>query len=149
VRRSREEIMRLLADYAGSGMSHKQWCDQNGVGNATLGYWLRREEQPRALSLVPIEVRDAERSDVSEAPGPEGHLCAIQVEPKGCVGLESAGAVATVPTNRNPMPGLLGDDLSPPALVVECGGCRVAFLQVGDVVLAARLMRALDGEARR
>jgi len=34
------------------------------------------------------------------------------------------------------MPGLLGDDLSPPALVVECGGCRVAFLQVGDVVLA-------------
>lgn len=95
--------MRLLADFAGSGMSRKQWCELNGVSNATLGYWLRREEQPRTLSLVPIEVRDAERSDVSEAPAPEGPLCAIPVETKGCVGLESAGAVAAVPTNRNPI----------------------------------------------
>jgi len=141
--------MRLLADFAGSGMSRKQWCDLKGVSNATLGNWLRREEQPRALSLVPIEVRDAERSDVSEAPGPEGHSGAVPVEAKGCFDLGSAGAIAAVSTDRNPMPGPLGDELSPPALVVECGGCRVAFVQIGDVVLAARLMRALDGEARR
>jgi hypothetical protein len=51
----------LLADFAGSGLSRKQWCDLNTISVATLGYWLRREreEASRTVSLVPIEVRDA------------------------------------------------------------------------------------------
>ncbi len=79
VKRSREEVGRLLADFAGSGLSRKQWCDLNTISVATLGYWLRREreEASRTVSLVPIEVRDA-----AEPLRPRWHSARMSVLPQ-------------------------------------------------------------------
>ena len=167
-RRNREEVGLLLADFAGSGLSQKQWCELNTVSVATLGYWLRREREESSgeVSLVPIEVRNDERATATQAsdkgmrPGP----VTAEAEAKARVGPEPAGVVAAVvpvdregaacgrsaaPMDRKRGPGPVQVEACLPALVLECGGCRLAFVQVGDVALAARLLRALGGEGRR
>lgn len=55
-RYGRQEVERLLEDYRASGMSQKHWCARSGVKLATLGYWLRREqERQEGYALVAVE----------------------------------------------------------------------------------------------
>jgi hypothetical protein len=38
-------------------LTPKRWCQQRGIGTATLQYWLKREREDAAgFSLVPVEV---------------------------------------------------------------------------------------------
>ena len=55
--RRRAEADKLLADYRASGLTQKHWCEERGIGIASLRYWLKRErEEARGYSLVPVEV---------------------------------------------------------------------------------------------
>jgi len=55
--RRRAESDKLLADYRSSGLTQKRWCEEHGIGIASLRYWLKRErEEARGYSLVPVEV---------------------------------------------------------------------------------------------
>ena len=56
-RRRRAEADKLLADYRASGLAQKHWCQERGIGIASLRYWLKRErEEAKGYSLVPVEL---------------------------------------------------------------------------------------------
>ena len=55
--RRRSESDKLLADYRASGLTQKRWCQERGIGIASLRYWLKRErEEANGYSLVPVEI---------------------------------------------------------------------------------------------
>ena len=62
VRRTREEIAQLLADYHASSLSQSAFARSNGISLATLSYWLRTsrqrqaEEIEEAPRLVPVKI---------------------------------------------------------------------------------------------
>lgn len=48
-----------MADYRASGLTQKQWCQESGIGIASLRYWLKRErEEEKGYSLVPVEIEN-------------------------------------------------------------------------------------------
>jgi hypothetical protein len=62
VRRTREEVARLLTDFRSSGVSQSAFARSNGISQPTLSYWLRSahrrtgekaEDSPR---LVPVKI---------------------------------------------------------------------------------------------
>ncbi|MGC9451680.1 MAG: IS66 family insertion sequence element accessory protein TnpA [Oceanipulchritudo sp.] len=55
--RRRSEADKLLADYRASGLTQKRWCQERGIGIASLRYWLKRERgEANGYSLVPVEL---------------------------------------------------------------------------------------------
>jgi len=46
--RNRLEVEELLRDYAGSGLSRREFCRSRGVGVSTLGHHLKRSRQELA-----------------------------------------------------------------------------------------------------
>ncbi len=129
-----------------------------------------REEAPPAAegraSRVPAEVAAAVRS--ARPSGllptdnlPTGNLPASNLPsdnlPSGNLpsgnppagNLPSGNLPVGNPSSGNRADGNRADGKEAPALVVDCGGCRVGFVRIGDIALAARLLRALGGEAQR
>ena len=50
----KQEIRRLVAGYATSGLTRREYCAKHGIAVTTLDYWRRREKnEPK---LVPVEI---------------------------------------------------------------------------------------------
>ena len=61
--RNRVEVEELLRDYAGSGLSRREFCRSRGVGVSTLGHHLKRSRQELAggqsQQIVAVELCSA------------------------------------------------------------------------------------------
>ena len=40
-RRTKEEKLKLIADYEASGLSMSEWCNTNGISKSTFAGWIR------------------------------------------------------------------------------------------------------------
>ena len=40
-RRTKEEKLKLIADYEASGLFKEEWCYSNGISKSTFAVWLR------------------------------------------------------------------------------------------------------------
>jgi hypothetical protein len=50
-----EQMLALVNDYRGSGMTQKEFCKEAGVGMAKLNYWISKSrETPSASGFVPL-----------------------------------------------------------------------------------------------
>lgn len=72
VRVSREERARQVAECEASGLTVREWCEANGVPEATMHWWRRRLREEAGAALAPafVEVAavDAGRSAPAAAP---------------------------------------------------------------------------------
>ena len=64
--RSRE-MRRVLEEYAASGLSRREFCQQRGMALTTFDYWRREHmakprKQERPPRLVPVKLAHAERA---------------------------------------------------------------------------------------
>ena len=56
--RSKEEIRRIVEEFAKSGMTRREYCAKNGIGMTTLDYWRRahRKQKPRLVEVAVEQV---------------------------------------------------------------------------------------------
>ena len=61
-RRSREQWQELVEQFEQSGLSRREFCDQNGVSYDRLAFWVRRfrnqDKGGRLFVEMPREIRD-------------------------------------------------------------------------------------------
>ena len=58
----RKESELLLKKYRESGLTQRDWCEQEGINLSALRYWVKRERwEKQKCALVPIEVRRPEK----------------------------------------------------------------------------------------
>ena len=74
VRRSREEIRKLVAEFRGSELSQTEFAESVGVHSNTVGKWLRqegaeKEKGPTAQTVVAVTVKSS--SEEGDATGLE------------------------------------------------------------------------------
>jgi len=66
--RSTEERSALLALYRQSGISQKQWCEENHISLSSLRRWLNREKKHTgkgtAQTWAPVEIIPREKESV-------------------------------------------------------------------------------------
>ncbi len=59
VRRSRDQVLAILAEFRDSGMSRSEFCQEKGYHSGTFSRWLRRygkiEDSP-GRSLIPVKL---------------------------------------------------------------------------------------------
>lgn len=58
--RSKEEIRDLVAGFAKSGMTRREYCAKHSVGISTLDYW-RRAHGKKKPTLVRVALEEAQR----------------------------------------------------------------------------------------
>jgi transcriptional regulator with XRE-family HTH domain len=54
--RSAEEIQQILEQYRATGLSQREFCQQTGMKQSTLGRYARREKKAEQLQLVRVKV---------------------------------------------------------------------------------------------
>jgi hypothetical protein len=61
--RSLQEIEQLIAGFERSGLSRRQYSDQQNIGVATLDYYRRRyaKQKPLPAQLIEVELRDTQQ----------------------------------------------------------------------------------------
>ena len=68
----RKESELLLKKYRESGLTQREWCEQEGINLSALRYWVKRaSREKQKCALVPIEVRRPEK------------LCSLKLEVSG------------------------------------------------------------------
>jgi len=70
-RRSADEIQALLSSYRSSGLTQREFADQNRLSFSTLTYWLRRyrdnESPAEGSGLIRVTLRDGPARPVEVA----------------------------------------------------------------------------------
>jgi transposase-like protein len=57
--RSKEEIRKIVEEFAKSGMTRREYCAEHGVAMTTLDYW-RRSQQQGKPKLAKVAVEEAQ-----------------------------------------------------------------------------------------
>jgi hypothetical protein len=57
--RSKEEIRGIVAGFAKSGMTRREYCVKHGIAVTSLDYW-RRAQQQRKTKLVRVAIEPAQ-----------------------------------------------------------------------------------------
>ena len=73
-RRTREEILQIVSEFATSGMPQSEFCGSRGISRSTLDRHLRKQRAQDQGSragnrLLPVEVRTASGSSASSSSG--------------------------------------------------------------------------------
>ena len=73
-KRSSEEIKQLLSGYEQSGLSRRQYCEQQGVAITTFDYYRQRHRKgprasQRATPLVRVKLKDSAPLNADERRG--------------------------------------------------------------------------------
>ena len=101
--RNRLEVEELLRDYAGSGLSRREFCRSRGVGVSTLGHHLKRSRQ----ELAGGQSRQIVAVELCSANSVQRHAVAEQSEPllDQADSLESGKLPAQVAAEQAQAPG--------------------------------------------
>jgi hypothetical protein len=66
-KRASSRSEQLVSDYERSGLTRREYCEDQGIAVTTLDYYQRRRRMERAAAkLVPVTVRPAAAEGVSE-----------------------------------------------------------------------------------
>lgn len=71
IRRSKDEILSILADLHKSGLSRKEFAGSRGLSSSSVDNWFRRAKKrgwkiPEYSRLIPVEVQDTTPTEPAE-----------------------------------------------------------------------------------
>lgn len=55
-----EEKELAISLWRESGLSRSKWCEQEGINRKTFTHWLKKEEQVKVSSFVPMQIESKE-----------------------------------------------------------------------------------------